>query len=159
FSIKFFVIFVLLTALPLPIPAGTVLTVAAGALVHPVIGILIASFGGTIGCALAFLGSRFIFRDLVKSLLREKLVGLDKGIREQGAFYLVTLRLIPVMPFPAVNMAMGVTPIPFWTYVFVSQVSMLFGAFPFFYAGTQLSTVQSMNDIMKPGIILAMVLL
>lgn len=93
----FFAIYVAVTALSLP--GAAILTLAAGALFGLVQGLIIVSFASSIGATLAFLVSRFILRDTVRNKFKEKLKKIDEGVEKQGAFYLFTLRLVPVFPF------------------------------------------------------------
>jgi pyruvate/2-oxoglutarate dehydrogenase complex dihydrolipoamide dehydrogenase (E3) component/uncharacterized membrane protein YdjX (TVP38/TMEM64 family) len=132
----FFVGYVAVTGLSLP--GAAVMTLIAGALFGLGWGTLIVSFASSIGATLAFLTSRFLLRDWVRARLGERLEAIDAGVAKDGAFYLFALRLVPVFPFFAINLAMGLTPIPTRTFYGVSQVGMLPGTLVFVYAGTQL---------------------
>jgi pyruvate/2-oxoglutarate dehydrogenase complex dihydrolipoamide dehydrogenase (E3) component/uncharacterized membrane protein YdjX (TVP38/TMEM64 family) len=132
----FFVGYVAVTGLSLP--GAAVMTLIAGAIFGLGWGTLIVSFASSIGATLAFLTSRYLLRDWVRARLAERLEAIDAGIAKDGAFYLFALRLVPVFPFFAINLAMGLTPIPTRTFYGVSQVGMLPGTLVFVYAGTQL---------------------
>ena len=100
----FFIIYVVSTALSLP--GATVLTLAAGALFGLVTGTLIVSFASTIGATLAFLSSRFLLRGYVEKKFKKYIDPINQGIEKDGAFYLFTLRLIPIFPFFVINLVM-----------------------------------------------------
>jgi len=145
------------TALSLPL-AG-VMTLLGGAvfgLVHGTVLVLIAS---TIGATLAFLSSRFLFRTAIHSRFGGRLKAIDRGIERDGAFYLFTLRLVPVFPFFFVNLVMGLTALPLRTFVWVSMISLLPGILVYANVDAQLARVESMNDILSGGLLASFVLL
>ena len=83
--------------------------------------------GGVDRATLAFLVSRILLRDWVQGRFERQLRAVNEGFRRDGSFYLFSLRLVPVFPFFAINLLMGLTPIRTWTYYWVSQVGMLPG--------------------------------
>ncbi len=155
--VGFFSLYVGVTGLSLP--GAAILTLAAGAIFGFVTGLVIVSFASTLGATLAFLISRFLFRDSVQNKFGEHLETLNNGIKEEGAFYLFTLRLIPAVPFFIVNLLMGLTPIKTGVYAIASQLGMLPGTAVFVNAGNQLSKINSVGDILSPQLIAAFVLL
>ncbi|MFT4788650.1 MAG: pyruvate/2-oxoglutarate dehydrogenase complex dihydrolipoamide dehydrogenase (E3) component [Paraglaciecola sp.] len=155
--IGYLVIYAVATALS--VPGAAILTLGAGALFGFGWGLLLASFASSIGATLAFLASRFLLRDWVKSTFSKKLESIDKGVHKDGAFYLLSLRLVPLFPFFIINLVMGVTGIKTWTYYWVSQVGMLIGTAVFVNAGTQLVEINQLSDIVSGELILSFVLL
>ena len=132
----YFAIYVAVTGLSLP--GAAILTLAGGAVFGLLWGTIIVSFASTLGATLAFLVSRFLLRDWVQRAFGDKLKPINAGIEREGAFYLFALRLVPLFPFFAINLVMGLTPIRTWTYLWVSQLGMLAGTIVYVYAGTQL---------------------
>ncbi|MDE2307172.1 MAG: FAD-dependent oxidoreductase [Xanthomonadaceae bacterium] len=153
----FFLIYVAFAALSLP--AATLLTLAAGAVFGLLEGMLLVSFASSIGATLAFLASRFVFRDAVQRRFGKRLQAIDRGMRREGALYLFTLRLVPVIPFFVLNLLMGLTALPARTFYWVSQVGMLAATLVFVNAGTQLASLQSLSGILSPRIVGSFVLL
>jgi pyruvate/2-oxoglutarate dehydrogenase complex dihydrolipoamide dehydrogenase (E3) component/uncharacterized membrane protein YdjX (TVP38/TMEM64 family) len=153
----FFLLYVAVTALSLP--GAAILTLAAGAIFGLWEGTVIVSFASTIGASLAFLSSRYLLRDWVTGRFGGRIAAVDRGIAEDGAFYLLTLRLIPAFPFFLVNLAMGMTAIRLVTFALVSQVGMLPGTIVYVNAGTQLAAIESTSDILSPALIGSFVLL
>lgn len=153
----FFLIYVTATALSLP--GAAILTLTAGALFGLAEGLLLASFASSLGALLAFLVSRYILRDTIKRKFPDRLASIDKGIEREGAFYLFTLRLVPLFPFFLINLLMGLTAIKSWTFYWVSQIGMLAGTFVYVNAGTQLSQLESLQGILSLDLILSFVLL
>jgi pyruvate/2-oxoglutarate dehydrogenase complex dihydrolipoamide dehydrogenase (E3) component/uncharacterized membrane protein YdjX (TVP38/TMEM64 family) len=147
----FFVVYVVAAALSFP--GAALLTLLGGALFGLVTGLIVVSFASTIGATLAFLGSRFLLRDWVQSKFGDKLKGINDGVAKDGAFYLFSLRLIPVVPFFVINLAMGLTPIKTRTYYWVSQLGMLLGTLVYVNAGTQLAQIDSLRAIASPGLL------
>lgn len=157
FIAGFFLTYVTITGLS--IPGAAIMTLIAGALFGLVIGVVVVSFASTIGATLAFLGSRYVLRDWVQSKFGERLKAVDDGLAKDGAFYLFTLRLIPVFPFFVINLLMGLTRIRTWTFFWVSQLGMLAGTIVYVNAGTQISQVESTAGLLSPTLIGSFVLL
>ncbi|MEI8267598.1 MAG: FAD-dependent oxidoreductase [Betaproteobacteria bacterium] len=153
----FFVIYVMVTALSLP--GAVPLTLAGGALFGLGLGTLVVSFASTLGATLAMLVSRHLLREAVQSRFGMRLAEVDRGIARDGAFYLFTLRLVPVLPFFAINLLMGLTAMRVWTYAWVSQLGMLAGTLVYVNAGTQLAQISSLQGIVSPSLLGAFALL
>ncbi|MET0961341.1 MAG: FAD-dependent oxidoreductase [Noviherbaspirillum sp.] len=153
----FFGIYVAATALS--IPGAVILTLGAGAVFGLWKGLLIVSFASSIGATLAFLAARFLLRELVMRRFGERLKAMDQGIARDGAFYLFTLRLVPLFPFFLINLLMGLTVLPARTFYWVSQAGMLAGTAVYVNAGTQLAGLDSVRGILSPGLLLSFALL
>jgi len=143
----------------LSLPGATVLTLAGGAVFGLFWGTVIVSFASTIGATLAFLAARFLFRDAVKSRFGARWREIDEGVNREGAFYLFTLRLIPLFPFFIINLAMGLTALSTRTFYWVSQVGMLAGTIVYVNAGTQLAKIESLSGILSPALLGSFILL
>ncbi|MGH8705116.1 MAG: FAD-dependent oxidoreductase, partial [Burkholderiales bacterium] len=156
-ALGYFVVYVAVTGLSLP--GAAVMTLVGGAVFGLLWGTVIVSFASSIGATLALLASRFLLRDWVQQKFGHHLRALNTGIEKEGGFYLFTLRLIPAIPFFAINFAMGLTPIRTWTFYWVSQVGMLAGTIVYVNAGTQLAAIQTPRGILSPGLIGAFILL
>ena len=153
----FFLLYVAVTALSLP--GAALMTLVGGALFGLFGGFLLVSFASTLGATLAMLISRFMLRDWVQARLGQRLSAIDQGIAREGAAYLFALRLVPVFPFFLINLAMGLTKLPARTFWWVSQLGMLPGTLVYVNAGRELGQLQSLGDILSPGLIGAFVLL
>jgi pyruvate/2-oxoglutarate dehydrogenase complex dihydrolipoamide dehydrogenase (E3) component/uncharacterized membrane protein YdjX (TVP38/TMEM64 family) len=153
----FFAVYVAATGLSLP--GAALLTLVAGAVFGLAWGTLIVSFASSIGATLAFLASRFLFRDAVRARFGDRLRAVDRGVEREGAFYLFALRLVPAVPFFAINLLMGLTPIRTWTFYWVSQAGMLAGTLVYVNAGTQLAELRSAGGLLSPALVGSFVLL
>jgi len=153
----YFMIYVIVTGLSLP--GATIMTLVGGGIFGLLVGTILVSFASTIGATLAFLVSRFVLRDSVQQKFGDKLRVINQGIEKEGAFYLFTLRLIPIFPFFVINLAMGVTPIKTVQFFFVSQIGMLAGTIVYVNAGSQLASIDSVSGILSPSLLLSFALL
>ena len=152
-----FLVYIAVTALSLP--GAAIMTLAIGAVFGFFWGLVLVSFASSIGATMAFLISRFIFRDAVQRRYGRRLQTINDGIEKDGAFYLFSLRLVPIFPFFLINLLMGLTPIRPWTFYWVSQLGMLLGTMVFVNAGTQLGSLESAAGILSPALFGSFVLL
>lgn len=154
---SFFLMYVIVAAFSLP--GAAIMTIAAGALFGLFWGSVIASFASTIGATLAFLTARYLLRDLVQANFGDKLKAINEEMAKDGAFYLFSLRLIPLFPFFLVNLLVGLTPISTLRYYWVSQIGMLAGTVVYVNAGTQLVKITGLVDIASSGLLFSFALL
>ena len=153
----FFAAYVAVTGLSLP--GAAILTLVAGAIFGLLIGTVIVSFASSIGATLAFLVSRYVLRDSVQAKFGARLADINKGIEKDGAFYLFTLRLVPLIPFFVINLLMGLTRMKTGVFYVASQIGMLAGTIVYVNAGTQLARIDSLRGILSPGLLGSFVLL
>lgn len=153
----YFLIYVLTTSLSLP--GASPLGMAGGALFGFWVATLVVSFASTIGATLACLISRFLLRDWVQSKFSDKIVKVNEGIEKEGAFYLFTLRLIPLFPFWMINLVMGLTKMTLLKFYWVSQVGMLPGTMVYVNAGKELAKIESVKGIFSPSLIISFALI
>ena len=156
-ALSFFSIYVFLTGLSLP--AAGIMTLIGGAIFGLVWGTVLVSFASSLGATLAFLVSRYLFRDAIQHKFAQQLKPINEGIDMDGGFYLFTLRLVPVFPFFIINLVMGLTPIRTITFFLVSQFGMLPVTMIFVNAGTQLAQINDLGDILSFNIIVSFALL
>jgi len=139
--IVYMVIYIVVTALSLP--GAAVLTLA----------------GGGLFATLACFVSRFLLREWVQNKFMDKLHSINKGIEEEGALYLFSLRLVPIFPFFVINLVMGLTSMRLVTFYWVSQLGMLAGTMVYVNAGKELAKIESVSGILSPGLIISFVIL
>lgn len=161
-----FAVYVGVTGLSLP--GAAALTLVYGWYFGVLRGVILVSFASTSGATLAFLLSRYLFRDAVERRFGDRLSSFNESLRSEGPFYLFALRLIPAVPFFVINLVMGLTPIRVVTYWWVSQLGMLAGTAVYVYAGSRVPSLEQLANegvgaVFTPGqltqIILAFVLL
>ena len=155
--IIFFVVYVLVTSLS--IPGASILSLLAGAIFGLLLGSVLVIFGATIGATIAFWLARYLLGNSIQEKYADKLKTINEGVKKDGAFYLLTLRLIPIFPFFVINVLMGLTPMRTLTYVLTSFFGMLAGTIIFVNVGTQLASLESVSGILTPKIWGAFILL
>ncbi len=150
-------IYIVMAALSLP--GAAIMTMAGGALFGLWVGTAASLLSATLGATLAFLIARFLLGRYVQNRFADRLEKINEGVRKDGAFYLFTLRLVPVFPFFIINLVMGLTPIRTRTFFLVSLVGMLPGGMVYVNAGQQLSQISGPGDIVSPALVLSFALL
>lgn len=153
----YFFLYVAVTALSLP--GAAIMTLAGGALFGFWTALFVVSFASSIGATLAFLVSRFLLRDWVQGRFGDKLTAVNAGVEREGAFYLFSLRLVPLFPFFVINLVMGLTPLRTGLFYLVSQIGMLPGTAVYVNAGTQLGQIESASGLLSPGLLASFILL
>ncbi len=156
-ALVYFCVYVLVTGLSLP--GAALMTLAGGAIFGFWSGLLLVSFASTIGASIAFLVARVLLRDWVQNRFGDKLGAINRGVEQDGAFYLFSIRLVPAFPFFLVNLLMALTPIKLLTFFVVSQLGMLAGTMVYVNAGKQLAEVDSIGQVLSPGLLFSFLLL
>lgn len=151
------IIYIIITALSLP--GAVVLTLVGGALFGLIAGTIAVSIASTTGATLACFVSRFILQNWVQEKFSDKLGPINRGVEKEGAFYLFSVRLIPVFPFFVINLVMGLTRMPLRTFFWVSLLGMLPGTIVFVNAGKELGQIQSPSGIFSPSLIISFIIL
>lgn len=155
--IIFFVVYVLTTSFS--IPGASILSLLAGAIFGLLLGSILVIFAATIGATIAFWLARYLIGNTIQVRYADKLKTINAGVEKDGAFYLLTLRLIPIFPFFVINVLMGLTPIRTITYMLTSFFGMLAGTVIYVNVGTQLANLESVGGILTPKIWGAFILL
>lgn len=143
----------------LSLPGAVILTLAGGFLFGSVFGTVFVNIGATTGATLAFLAARYLLRDWVEQRFGSRLGSIQVGFSKNAFNYLMTLRLIPLFPFFLVNMVSGLTRVSLGTYMTATAIGIIPGSFVFAYAGRQLGSINSLQEIASPNVLLAFTLL
>jgi len=143
----------------LSLPGATIMTLAGGAMFGLWIGVPVVLVSATIGATLAFWAARYIMREAVQNRFGNRLETINNGLERDGVLYLFSLRLVPAFPFFLINLLMGLTRIRSRTFFWASLIGMLPGSSVYVNAGTQLTSINSLSDILSPALILSFLLL
>jgi uncharacterized membrane protein YdjX (TVP38/TMEM64 family) len=154
---SYFMMYILAAALS--VPGAVVLTLAGGAILGLLVGTVVVSFASSIGATVACFFSRFLLRDWVQSRFGDRLDPVNRGIEREGAFYLFTLRLVPIFPFFVINLVMGLTRMPLRRYYWVSQLGMFPATVVYVNAGRELGRIDSLSGILSPGLLVSFAIL
>jgi uncharacterized membrane protein YdjX (TVP38/TMEM64 family) len=149
--IVFFLAYVVVTSLSLPV--AFFLSILGGALFDWWVGLGVCSLASTTGAIVAFLSSRYVLRDWVRRRFGPRLGPIDRGVERDGAWFLFSLRLTPLVPFFLINLGMGLTPMRLGTFAVVSWLGMLPVKAVLVLAGTTLGTIENPRDILSPGVL------
>jgi uncharacterized membrane protein YdjX (TVP38/TMEM64 family)/Fe-S oxidoreductase len=144
--------------LALNIPGALVLGLAGGALFGTITGTVVISFASAVGATLGCMTARYLLRDWVQKKFGDRLARINRGIAEEGAFYLFSMRLIPAIPFFAINLVMGLTPMRLTTFYWVSQLGMLPATAIFVNAGSQIAQIDSLSGIISGQLTISLAL-
>ncbi|UPW20449.1 FAD-dependent oxidoreductase [Agarivorans sp. TSD2052] len=155
--VGYFFLYIFVTAFS--IPGAALLTLLAGALFGVVNGVIMVSFASSIGATCAFFVARYLLRDSLEKRYADKLQSINQGIEKEGAFYLFSLRLIPIFPFFLINLVMALTKLPLKTFYWVSQLGMIPATIVYVNAGTELAKLDSLSGILSPSLLIAFTLL
>ncbi|MCB1672201.1 MAG: FAD-dependent oxidoreductase [Gammaproteobacteria bacterium] len=157
FATGYFAIYVVVTALS--IPGAILMTLLGGAVFGLAWGVVLVSFASSIGATLAFLVARILLRDWVQDQFGDYLTPINRGIEKDGAFYLFSLRMVPIFPFFMINLLMGLTPISTGAFYLVSQAGMFLGTIVFVNAGSELAQISSLSGLVSGSVLLSFALI
>jgi uncharacterized membrane protein YdjX (TVP38/TMEM64 family) len=151
----FMVIYAAATVAALP---GSAMTLIAGSLFGPIVGVAAVIVAATLGATLAFLVSRYFAREAVAQWLstKEKFRQLDDLTEKHGAIVVALTRLVPIFPFNLLNYGFGLTKVPLWTYVLWSGLCMLPGTIMYVVIGASLFEAIAKGRV--PWILIAVVI-
>ncbi len=156
--ILFFILYVIFSGLSFPL-LPSILTIAAGALFGIFEGVIIVSFASTIGACICFLLSRYLLKDFINIKFEKTKLFIDNKFSKNGIYYLLSLRLIPTISFVLINLIMGVLPISLFRFYCISQIGMLPATVIYVNAGSEISKVNNINDVMSFSLIVSLLLL
>ena len=147
----YFALYLVVAAMALP--GAALLTLAGGAVFGFGWGLLLVSFASSLGATVSFWMARLLLRDWVQARFATQLLEINAGVQRAGWLYLLSLRLIPVVPFFLINLTMGLTTLRSWTFYWVSQLGMLVGTAVYVNAGIQLGSLRSLSDVASPALL------
>ena len=155
--ISFFILYILFSGLSFPF-VPTILTIAAGAMFGVIEGVIIVSFASTIGACVCFLLSRYLLKEFISNKFQKTKTIIDNKFNVNGIYYLLSLRLIPTISFVLINLIMGVLPISLFRFYYISQLGMLPATVIYVNAGSEISKVNNINDVMSFTLIVSFIL-
>lgn len=120
----FVLVYVTTTALGLP---GSVVTIVGGVVFGFGWGALYNSIGANIGANAAFGLARMLGRDGVERIVGKRIRRLNNAMLRHGLIGLLALRLIPLVPFNALNFGSGLTRLRWREYIIATMVGILPG--------------------------------
>jgi uncharacterized membrane protein YdjX (TVP38/TMEM64 family) len=133
------------------VPGRGLLTLAGGFLFGGVIGPVVVILSVTTGATMAFLAARWVLREWVRARYADRLRPLERGLERNGFNYLLTLRLLPILPMLVVNLGSGISGIKLRTFIIATVLGTMPGSIIASQAGSHLRDIHSFGDIFSPA--------
>jgi len=150
------IVYILLFAIgPSFLVPGAVMTIAGGLAFGALWGALWSMIGAYLGALVAFGAGRFLGRSFVERVIGERLRGLAQKLARNGFYVILYLRLVPVIPYNALNLLAGASPIGFRDYFWASVIGMIPGTILFAFLGDALWHPGSPRFFIAIGLILS----
>lgn len=130
-----------ITIVGLSLPVATFMTLLGGFLFGQVLGTIVVVISATLGATILFLAMRSASESYIQEKAGPWLQKMKKGFQENALYYLWTLRLIPLFPFVAVNLAAAVLQIPLRTFFWGTLIGIIPGSFVYVSIGNGLKNV------------------
>ena len=150
---------VYLAVATLALPGAAVLSLVGGALFGLGWGTALVLVCATVGATASMLISRHLLGPWVAGRWGAQLQAVQDGLARDGARFLLSLRLLPVVPFFLLNLLMGLVPLRTRTYLWVSALGMLPATVVYVNAGQALAQIRSLDGLLSPAVLASLVLL
>ena len=156
-------ILIYIAVVSLSLPGALVMTLSGGFLCGPWFGAVAAASGASLGAAVIFLVCRSAVGDSLRGKAGSTISRIEEGVRRDAFSYILTLRLIPVMPFWLVNLAAGFVDIPLRTFLSATVLGILPGSLVYAGLGSGLGEVfasgqePNLRVIFEPHVLLPLV--
>lgn len=141
------------------LPFMSLLIFVAGALFSLKLALLLSSFGLSLGACGAFMMSRYWMGGLIERKFGARLQAFHDNFEKHGDYYLMSLRLSPLIPFWMINLFMGLTRMKLWKFYFLTQLGTFVFVFLIVNAGAQLSALENLSDLLSLKVWLSLFLL
>ena len=143
----------------LSFPFASLITLTGGFLFGTLGGTLYTNIGATLGGIVAFLAYRYLFGTWVREHYGHRLVAFNEAFEHSGAWYLVMIRLIAVIPFFVANAFASIAPITLKTFIWTTSLGIIPASLVYSFAGEQLDTINSLRDVFSGKVTAAFALL
>ena len=137
FIVLFFLSYILLTTLSLPV--ALLLGLLSGFIFEVYTAVIVVSFASTFGATIAMLVSRYFIKDIIKNKYTDQLSIVNKELDKYGSYYLFALRMSPVFPFFVINVIFGLTNMRVTSFYVISQLGMLPATYAIIAIGSELN--------------------
>jgi uncharacterized membrane protein YdjX (TVP38/TMEM64 family) len=137
------------------VPGAIAFTLAAGFLFGVVKGVILVLAAAISGSVLAFLSARYLVGNWVQKKFSSPLKIFNEEIERHGQNYLIVFRIIPILPFFAVNYLAGITKISLKRFTWTTAAGMLPGSVLYTYAGRRLGQIEQPGDLLSTESVIA----
>ena len=135
------------------LPSAAILSISAGFMFGFPKGLLIVSISSGLSAILSFLLARYFIKKFAEAKFPKVVDKINLGMEKDGAFYILFLRMVPVIPFPILNMSFGLTKIKIFKYWWVSQLAMIPLSAMLVNAGTGVTDLTSTEGVFTSKLI------
>jgi len=132
---------------------GAVMTLAGGLAFGTLWGSVYSILGADMGALVAFGAGRFLGKGFVTSVLRGRFGEVLDKIARNGFQIILYLRVFPIIPYNALNLLAGASPIRFKDYFWASMIGMIPGTILFAFLGNELWHPASPRFLLALGLI------
>jgi uncharacterized membrane protein YdjX (TVP38/TMEM64 family) len=133
------VVYMLLYAVgPSFLVPGAVMTIAGGLAFGTKWGSVYSLIGGDVGAVVAFAAGRFLGKSFVERIVGERFHAMLQRIAKHGFQIILYLRFVPVIPYNALNLLAGASPITFYDYFWATMIGMIPGTILYAFLGDAL---------------------
>ncbi|MFC1842744.1 TVP38/TMEM64 family protein [Candidatus Dependentiae bacterium] len=141
------------------IPATAPVVMVGGFLFGTVSAVLYSAIAATLGAIVAFLLFRSVLKETIEQKYADKLAMFRVGLQEHGAFYLLLLHFMFLVPFFVINMLAALARVSLWRFIWTTFLGILPCLFVYAFSGKKLFSIRSIQEIFSWKIILVIILL
>ncbi|MEJ2314596.1 MAG: TVP38/TMEM64 family protein [Nitrospirota bacterium] len=141
------------------VPGSIPVTIVGGLMFGVARGAFFMLLSATLGDTLAFLLSRNLIGRWVQHRYESQLRLFNSEVERHGHNYMITLRVMPLLPCFLLNYFAGITRMPVSSFVWTTALGMLPGSVVYAFAGNELGRIESPGEIMTPRLVAALALL
>ncbi len=139
-------VLIYLIAVAASFPGAAIITAAGGLLFGVLLGTALAITGATLGASLLFVAARSALQPLLAARVGALLDRLRPGLQRDGFLYVVSLRLIPVVPFWLINLAASMSGMRLRDFVAGTALGMIPGTTIFASIGAGVGAVLAAGE-------------
>lgn len=133
---------------------GAVMTLAGGLAFGTLWGSVYSLIGADMGALIAFGAGRFLGRGFVERTVNRRFLYLMQGVARHGFQIIFYLRMVPIIPYNALNLLAGASPITFRDYFWASMIGMIPGTIVWAFLGDAMWHPASPRFLLAIGSIL-----
>jgi len=138
------------------VPISLLLNIIGGYLFGVIPGVVYTNVGVTLGALTSFLVVRYLLADAFRAKYARAAAAFEKEFHKRGVNYLLAMQLFPLTPFALINILTALSGISVWKFYLATALGILPGQIMYAYAGRQLATVDTVQEIMTPSLIIAL---
>lgn len=136
----------------LPVPGISMISFLGGSIFGFFPGVIFTSVATAFGNLGGFFLGRYFFRDWVMTKYGHKVQEFEDNWQSNGAMALLSFRFFPLIPSFVANLVMGVSPLRWWTFFWVSWIGRIPMVLVYTYAGVKIATLDHHSKVLNPSL-------